>query len=86
MLTQIIGISASVLTATSLLPQLVKLIRKKEAEDVSLGMLAILFCGLGLWVYYGYLREDWIILLANAFSFTVNVLVMILTIRYKRKI
>ncbi|MES2649492.1 MAG: SemiSWEET transporter [Bacteroidota bacterium] len=80
----IIGIAASALTAISLLPQLIKLIKEKKAEDVSMGMLLILLCGLGLWIYYGILKKDWIIIIANSFSLLINIIVSSLTIKYKR--
>jgi MtN3 and saliva related transmembrane protein len=80
----IIGIAASALTAISLLPQLIKLIKEKKAEDVSMGMLLILLCGLALWIYYGILKKDWIIIVANCFSLLVNIIVSTLTIKYKQ--
>jgi MtN3 and saliva related transmembrane protein len=80
----IIGITASVFTGVSLIPQLVKVVREKEAENVSLGMLAVLFAGLGCWVYYGILKEDWIIIISNSFSFIINLLLGIFSIKYKK--
>ena len=80
-----IGILASICTAISLIPQLVKLIKEKKAENVSLGMMAILFAGLGLWGYYGFLRGDWIIILANSFSFIINITLAFFAIKYKTK-
>jgi len=82
-LISIIGITASVCTGVSLLPQLIKVIKEKKAENVSLGMLAILFAGLGLWVYYGILKDDWIIIIANSFSFLVNLVLAAFSIKYK---
>ena len=81
----IIGITASVLTAASLLPQLFKLIKEKKAEDVSTGMLAVLFAGIVLWICYGFLKQDPIIILANLTSLIINVITLVLTVKYKRK-
>lgn len=81
----IIGICASIFTATSLIPQLVKLLKEKKAENVSLGMLAVLFIGLGFWVYYGVLKADWIIIISNSFSFIVNIFLAGFAIKYKNK-
>jgi MtN3 and saliva related transmembrane protein len=82
---EIIGLGAGVCTALSLLPQLVKLIRSKKAEDLSLFYLIILFVGLGLWIWYGILRQDVPIIATNVVSIAFNVTVMILGIRYKKK-
>ena len=74
---------AGILTAVSLLPQLVKLIKSKKAEDISFFFLVILFCGLGLWIWYGFLREDIPIIATNSFSLLVNGIIIVLGIRYK---
>lgn len=84
-LTTVIGIIASVSTAVSSLPQLFKLWKEKKAENVSLGMFAVLVLGLGVWVLYGIRKEDWIIIIANSFSFLVNLTTFILSLRYKTK-
>lgn len=69
-----------------MIPQLVKIVKEKNAENVSLGMLAVLISGLGLWVYYGVLRKDIIIILANSFSCAVNFLLVFFAIRYKKNV
>jgi MtN3 and saliva related transmembrane protein len=79
----LIGIIASICTSAALLPQLVKLIKEKKSDDISLLMLVSLFAGLGLWVWYGILRNDLIIIFANSFSFSLNLAIAALSIRYK---
>ena len=79
----IIGVAASVFTATSLLPQLIKLIKEKKTQGVSVLMLVVLFTGLALWIVYGILKSDWIIVVSNSFALIVNFLIGVLTIRYK---
>ena len=78
------GIAASVFTAVSLLPQLVKVFKEKEAENVSLVMLAVLFCGLLLWIVYGFLKSDYIIIVSNGVSLVLNIILTILSIKYKK--
>ena len=80
----IVGISASILTAASLVPQLFKLIREKKAEDISMVMLSILLCGLGLWIYYGIMKDDLIIVISNAFALVINLSTVALTLLYKK--
>jgi len=80
----IIGVAASACTAVSMIPQLVKLIKEKKAENVSLTMMGVLFIGLGLWVCYGVMKNDWILIIANSFSFTVNLILGFFTIKYKK--
>lgn len=83
--TQLIGIVAGILTATSMLPQLVKIIKHKKADDVSMFMLIVLLSGLATWIVYGILREDWPIIVTNCFSITINVLMVIFRIKYSHK-
>ena len=80
----IVGLIASIATGTSLLPQLFKIIKEKKAESVSFWMLIVLFIGLSGWVYYGILKEDWIIIISNAFSMLVNLSIGILSMKYKK--
>lgn len=82
--TKIIGISASIFTGISLLPQFIKLIKEKKAENVSFGMIAILFIGLVLWVIYGVFKKDYIIIVANSISLLINILIVIFSIKYKK--
>jgi MtN3 and saliva related transmembrane protein len=85
MSTQIIGIIAGAFTSVSLLPQLVKIIKEKKAKAISYGMLVVLLIGLGCWIWYGILREDLPIIITNGFSFLINSLMIIFTIKYKEK-
>ncbi len=82
-LTQIIGIGASIGTGLSLFPQLLKLIKEKKAEDLSMGMMAVLLTGLALWVVYGIRKEDWIIIISNGVSLTLNITIIALSLKYR---
>ncbi len=79
------GIVASSLTTLSLLPQLIKLIKEKKSGDISLFMLFILLAGCACWIYYGILKGDFIIIIANIVSCLLNGTVAILSVRYKNK-
>lgn len=82
--TQIVGLVAGILTASSLLPQLIKTLRVKKAEDVSIGMLFILMLGLITWIIYGILRDDLPIIATNSFSLALNITMIFLRLKYKR--
>lgn len=82
--TEYIGLAAGIFTACSMMPQLIKLIRNKKSEELSLTYLMILFAGIALWVWYGTLRDDIPIIATNAVSLFLNTLMIILAIRYKR--
>jgi len=82
-MTQIIGIAAGIITASSLLPQLIKILKEKKAEDVSIMMLLFLIVGICLWIYYGILRNDIPIIATNSFSLLLNFVTLYFRIKYK---
>lgn len=81
----IIGIIAGILTSASMLPQLIKVIKEKEVENISWGMIVVLLTGVSLWVVYGVLKEEWPIILSNAFSVIVNTTLLIYYFKYREK-
>ena len=80
-----VGIGAGACTAVSMLPQLIKIIRTKKADDISYVMVAILLVGVAAWVWYGILKTDYPIIVTNCFSFLVNVLVLVFSVMYREK-
>jgi MtN3 and saliva related transmembrane protein len=82
-LPNIVGIIAGVLTATSMLPQLIKTITKKQSEEIAVGMLLVLDGGIALWIWYGILKTDYPIIITNAFSLLVNILMLIPHFKYR---
>ncbi|KAB1229341.1 SemiSWEET transporter [Chryseobacterium viscerum] len=81
----ILGIIAGVLTSVSMIPQLVKVIREKNVEDISLLMLLVLISGLSLWVWYGFEKDELPIILSNSFAVLVNTSLLICYIKYNKK-
>ncbi|MEJ7768170.1 MAG: SemiSWEET transporter [Chitinophagaceae bacterium] len=82
--TRIIGFIAGVLTATSMLPQLIKILKEKKADDISIPMLLILLSGLIMWICYGFLKDDWPIIVTNIFSLLLNIGVIFFKFKYRR--
>jgi MtN3 and saliva related transmembrane protein len=80
--TTLLGIIAAICTTCSFVPQVVKILRSKRTNDVSLLMYAILSAGLFLWLIYGLLLMDLPLILANTVSFTLAMCVLVLKIRH----
>jgi MtN3 and saliva related transmembrane protein len=66
--TTLIGLLAAFFTTVSYVPQLKKCWATGSAEDLSLKMFLILAAGISLWVVYGLLQKDPVIVLANSVS------------------
>lgn len=63
--TQLLGISAGVLTTISFLPQVIKTWKSRSAKDLSLGMFSLFCLGVVLWLVYGILVKDVPVIAAN---------------------
>lgn len=64
----IIGGLAAFFTTVSYVPQVKKAWTTRETGDLSLKMLLILGAGLAMWVAYGFMKGDWVIIVANSIS------------------
>lgn len=80
----IIGIIAGIFTSASLLPQLIKTIKEKEAKSLSVIMMLVLITGNSLWIYYGVMKDDFPIIATNIFSDMVNITLLFVSIKFKK--
>ncbi|MEG1591919.1 SemiSWEET transporter [Chryseobacterium sp.] len=82
---QILGLIAGTLTAIASMPQLIKVIKTKNVDDISWLMLVILISGLSLWIWYGFEQDELPIILSNSFAALVNVSLLICYLIFKEK-
>lgn len=64
----LVGLMAAFCTTVSYIPQVKKCWQTGSSGDLSLKMLAILATGIALWVAYGVLKGDMVIIIANTVS------------------
>ena len=64
-LMSMIGALAAICTSLSYIPQVKKALPRGSTGDLSVKMLSVLTLGLALWVCYGVMKGDWILVLAN---------------------
>ena len=81
----ILGLVAGGITSVAMLPQLLKVLKEKNVEDLSLMMIIVLIMGLSLWVWYGVLKDELPIILSNAFAVLVNLALLTAYFRYREK-
>ena len=79
------GYFAAILTTLAFLPQLIKTLKTKKAEDVSLITLIMFLTGVLSWIVYGYKISSIPILLANLITFVLNLLILIFKITFSKK-
>ncbi len=79
----ILGLIAGTLTTIAFLPQLHKTWTSKSAKDVS-SVMMITFClGVFLWFIYGLAIHAMPVIVANAVTLVLALLILLLKIRYK---
>ncbi|MCP4089468.1 MAG: hypothetical protein GY746_06715 [Gammaproteobacteria bacterium] len=78
----LLGLIAAICTTASFLPQVIKTLKSKKTNDISLLMYAILTIGLFLWLVYGIALRDIPLILANGVSFSLAMSVLLLKIRH----
>jgi len=78
-----LGIVAAILTTASFLPQAIKVIKTKETKDLSLSMYSMFFIGVVLWLTYGILIQNIPVIIANAVTFVLSGIILMMKIKYK---
>lgn len=63
-------------------PQIIKAIKTKSVKDISLFTLLQLSLGISLWIIYGIYLKDAIIILANAVTLAILVMLLYLYFNY----
>lgn len=81
----ILGIVAGFLTSIAMIPQLIKVIKEKNVEDLSWVMILVLICGLSLWVWYGFIQDELPIIISNSFAVLVNFTLFICYLLFRKK-
>jgi len=82
----IFGYFAAILTTTAFLPQLIKTLKTKKADDVSLTTLVMFIIGVLSWIIYGYKISSTPILIANLITLILNLLILISKVYFSKKL
>ena len=79
----VVGYIASAVTVFTFLPQVVKTWKEKSAKNVSLMMFIIAISNEILWIVYGVMRDDMVIILTNIVMMCMASFMIYLKLRYK---
>jgi MtN3 and saliva related transmembrane protein len=81
MMSDLIGYTAASCTTISFLPQVIKALRDRDTQSLSLGMYFIFTVGACLWCVYGYVRHELVIVIANSITASFCLLILIVKMR-----
>lgn len=80
-----IGFAAGFLMAITMIPQIIKSLKTKSVEDISLLMLIIYVASAFLWVIYGILIKSLPVAITDAFAFCVSSMQLAIKIKYTKR-
>lgn len=76
LITESIGSAAALLTTASFIPQVLRTLSTRDTQAISLWMYAMFSAGVALWGVYGLLIGSWPIVLANAVTLALALVVL----------
>ena len=79
----LLGYSAGAITSLTFLPQVIKTWKLKSAKDVSLWMFIIAALNEIMWVWYGILLNNWVIISTNLAVLIMSVTMIGFKLKYK---
>lgn len=77
-----IGYAAALCTTAAFVPQVYVAIKHRDTRSLSLSMYIIFTVGLLLWLTYGFLKDDWALIAANAVTVTLAGIILMVKLRY----
>ena len=83
--TDLLGYVAATLTTFSFVPQVLKIWRRKRADDLSIPAFSAFFLGVLLWVIYASSIRAWPVLIANAVTLVLAAAVLVLSWKYRSR-
>jgi len=78
----VIGTGAALCSMASFVPQIVKIVRERDASAVSLRMYAVTVTGFSLWIAYGVLTKAWPVMAANTVCLVLSAAILALKWRW----
>jgi MtN3 and saliva related transmembrane protein len=82
---EVVGYVAGAITTLSFLPQLILTMRSRQAEGVSLRMYILFSFGVALWIAYGVFRKSPAVIVTNAVTLVLAVVIVGLVVRARLK-
>jgi len=79
----LIGFIAAACTTFATVPQMIKVFKSKQTQDISLYMYIIMTTGIFLWLVYGLFINDLPLIVANGVSLIFASTILTLKIKYK---
>ena len=83
--TELVGYLAACLTTASFVPQAWLTWRSRDVSGISLGMYSVFTAGVALWRVYGWMQQAWPVVLANAVTLALALMILGMKLRYGQR-
>ena len=83
-LADLIGSLAACLTTVSFVPQAWLTFKTRDVSGVSLAMYSVFTVGVALWLAYGLLLRSWPMVIANAITLALALMILAMKLVYRR--
>ena len=83
--TDLLGYCAATLTTLSFLPQALLTLRTRNVAGISLGMYSAFTAGVALWLAYGLVLGEWPIVVANALTLGLALVILVMKVVVERQ-
>jgi MtN3 and saliva related transmembrane protein len=81
-LVDFIGYIAATLTTAAFLPQVLQVWKSKSTKDLALPTLLSFILGVGMWLAYGLLLKSTPVIIANAATLVLNLVILRFKLKY----
>ena len=82
LIANVVGTGAALCSMTSFVPQIIKIVRERDAASVSLRMYAVTVTGFALWIAYGVMTDAWPVMAANTVCLILSAIILGLKWRF----
>jgi MtN3 and saliva related transmembrane protein len=79
-----VGLFGAFLSSVTFVPQVIKAWQTKSVGDLSIWMVLILIGNVSTWLFYGIVKQDLAIMVANAIILSLSLLMLYFKIVFKK--
>ena len=81
---ELLGCMAGVLTSVAYFPQILKLLKNKQAAGISIPMYFCSLTGCALWFFYGVIINSLALIIFNIINISSAFAVIVLSVKYQK--
>ena len=79
-----VGLFGALLSSVTFVPQVIKAWQTRSVGDLSIWMVFILIGNVSTWLFYGIVKQDLAIIVANAIILSLSLLMLYFKITFKK--